>query len=103
MNKLLVICGPTATGKTELGIKLAKKFNGDIVSADSRQVYRGMDIGTGKDLPKSAKLKVESEKLPAQSYLPPSGTIRTWRKQRFLAGKQIGYYLIDGVKVWLYD
>jgi len=58
MNKLLVICGPTATGKTSLGIILAKKFDGEIVSADSRQVYRGMDIGTGKDLPKSSRLPV---------------------------------------------
>ena len=44
MKKLLVICGPTATGKTSLGIRLAKKFNGEIVSSDSRQVYKGMDI-----------------------------------------------------------
>ena len=51
MKKLLVICGPTATGKTALGVKLAKKFNGEIISADSRQVYKYMDIGTGKDLP----------------------------------------------------
>jgi tRNA dimethylallyltransferase len=49
MEKLLVICGPTATGKTSLGISLAKKFNGEIISADSRQVYKNMDIGTGKD------------------------------------------------------
>lgn len=48
-NKILVICGPTATGKTALGIYLAQKFNGEIISADSRQVYRGMDIGTGKE------------------------------------------------------
>lgn len=48
-QKLLVICGPTATGKTALAIVLAKKFNGEIVSADSRQVYKGMDIGTGKE------------------------------------------------------
>jgi tRNA dimethylallyltransferase len=48
MNKLLVICGPTGTGKTRLGILLAKKFDGEIVSADSRQVYKNMDIGTGK-------------------------------------------------------
>ena len=49
MEKLLVICGPTATGKTALAIKLAKKFDGEIVSADSRQVYKGMDIGMGKE------------------------------------------------------
>ncbi|MEK7536481.1 MAG: tRNA (adenosine(37)-N6)-dimethylallyltransferase MiaA [Patescibacteria group bacterium] len=48
-KKLLVICGPTATGKTSLGFSLAKKFNGEIVSADSRQVYKHMDIGTGKE------------------------------------------------------
>ena len=46
----LVILGPTATGKTQLAVQIAKKFNGEIISADSRQVYRGMDIGTGKDL-----------------------------------------------------
>ncbi len=49
MSKLLIVCGPTATGKTALAVQLAKKFNGELVSADSRQVYRGMDIGTGKD------------------------------------------------------
>jgi tRNA dimethylallyltransferase len=48
MNKLIVILGPTASGKTDLSIKLAKKFNGEVVSADSRQVYKGMNIGTGK-------------------------------------------------------
>lgn len=48
LNKLLVIVGPTASGKTDLSIKLAKKLNGEIISADSRQVYKGMNIGTGK-------------------------------------------------------
>ena len=47
-NKLIVILGPTASGKTSLAIKLAKEFDGEIVSADSRQVYREMDIGTDK-------------------------------------------------------
>jgi tRNA dimethylallyltransferase len=47
-NKILVILGPTATGKSSLAVKLAKKYNGEIVSADSRQVYKGLDIGTGK-------------------------------------------------------
>jgi len=47
-KKLIVVLGPTASGKSELSIKLAKKFGAEIVSADSRQVYKGMDIGTGK-------------------------------------------------------
>jgi tRNA dimethylallyltransferase len=47
---LLVILGPTASGKTRLGVELARQFGGEIISADSRQVYRGLDIGTGKDL-----------------------------------------------------
>lgn len=52
MNKLLVICGPTATGKTTLAVNLASKFNGELISADSRQIYQGLDIGTGKDHPR---------------------------------------------------
>ncbi|OGZ17838.1 MAG: tRNA (adenosine(37)-N6)-dimethylallyltransferase MiaA, partial [Candidatus Nealsonbacteria bacterium RBG_13_36_15] len=47
-DKLIVILGPTASGKSDLAVKLAKKFGGEIISADSRQVYKGMDIGTGK-------------------------------------------------------
>ncbi|MFH0942628.1 MAG: tRNA (adenosine(37)-N6)-dimethylallyltransferase MiaA [Candidatus Beckwithbacteria bacterium] len=60
MNQILIICGPTATGKTKLAIKLARKFNGQIISADSRQVYQGMDIVTGKDLPvlRQANIKI---------------------------------------------
>ena len=49
-NKLIVILGPTASGKSDLAIKLAKKFNGEIVSADSRQIYKEMDIGTAKNV-----------------------------------------------------
>jgi len=47
---LIVVLGPTASGKTHLGVRLAHTVGGEIISADSRQVYRGMDIGTGKDL-----------------------------------------------------
>ncbi len=54
--KLIVILGPTSSGKSSLAIKLAKKFNGEIISADSRQVYKGMDIGTGKVTKKEQKL-----------------------------------------------
>ena len=50
MQKMLTILGPTASGKTPLAAALAKKVGGEIISADSRQVYRRMDIGTGKDL-----------------------------------------------------
>ena len=46
--KLLVICGPTASGKTALGVALAQALDGEVVSADSMQIYRGMDIGTAK-------------------------------------------------------
>ncbi|MFO8054964.1 MAG: tRNA (adenosine(37)-N6)-dimethylallyltransferase MiaA, partial [Bacteroidales bacterium] len=47
---MIVVTGPTATGKTELAVQYARKHRAEIISADSRQVYRGMDIGTGKDL-----------------------------------------------------
>jgi tRNA dimethylallyltransferase len=49
--KILVICGPTASGKSELALKLARMLDGEIVNADSMQVYRGMDIGTAKPTP----------------------------------------------------
>ncbi len=48
MDKVVVICGPTASGKTALGVALAKALDGEVVSADSMQLYRGMDIGTAK-------------------------------------------------------
>jgi len=78
MKKLLVICGPTATGKTKLAIKLAKKFEGEIVSADSRQVFKHLDIGTGKDLPKNSKFIFQNLKLG-------------------------GTYEVSGIKIWGYD
>jgi tRNA dimethylallyltransferase len=48
MKKVIIILGQTATGKSNLAVKIAKKVNGEIISADSRQVYKGLDIGTGK-------------------------------------------------------
>ena len=70
---MLAIYGPTATGKTDLGIALAKRLNGEIISADSRQVYKGLDIATGKVSPAS---KVE---------------------------KHNGYWIVDGVKINGFD
>lgn len=79
MDRLLVILGPTATGKTDLSLQLAKKFNGELVAADSRQVYKGLDIGTGK-LP-GGRWNMENSR---------------WKKGR-------GFWEIDGVKVWMVD
>jgi tRNA dimethylallyltransferase len=77
-NKLLVICGPTATGKTKLALRLAKTINGEIISSDSRQVYTGLDIGTGKDIPPHSKIMLRNSKFG-------------------------GVYDFGGVLVWGYD
>lgn len=70
---MLAVFGPTATGKTDLAINLAKKFNGELISADSRQVYKNLDIGTGK-------VSFESK-----------------------AEKHYGYWIVDGVKINGFD
>lgn len=67
-NKLLIISGPTASGKTDLAIKLAKKYNGQLISADSRQIYQGLNIGTGKDHPKNIKIHLIDLITPDQSF-----------------------------------
>lgn len=62
MNQsMITILGPTASGKTDIAAHLAYRINGEIISADSRQVYRGMDIGTGKDLDDYV---VDGKKIP---------------------------------------
>jgi len=86
MKKLLIICGPTATGKTQLGIQLARMFDGEIISADSRQIYRQMDILTGKDLDVNSELIIKNSDLGVEN-------------QRFTAG----YRLKEGIPVWLVD
>jgi tRNA dimethylallyltransferase len=68
VNKLLIISGPTATGKTALAVKLAKKYSGELISADSRQIYRGMDLGTGKDHPTDVKLHLIDIINPDQPF-----------------------------------
>lgn len=83
MNKLLIISGQTATGKTALGIQLAKKLNGEVVSFDSRQAYRFLNIITGKDIDKS---KIKSKKLKVK------------KKNRKLIT-----YIKNDIPIWLYD
>lgn len=80
-NKLLIITGPTAAGKTALGLETAGKFNGEIISADSRQVYKYMDIGTGKD--------VNNFQFSTSNLLRNQFTV--------------GYYDTAGVNIWGLD
>jgi tRNA dimethylallyltransferase len=54
-NKIVIVCGPTASGKSDLAVQIAKKYNGKVISADSRQVYTGLDIATGKITTKEMK------------------------------------------------
>src|SRR3989344_6082991 len=86
MTRIMIICGPTATGKTKLALALARKFNGELISGDSRQVYKGMDIGTGKDL--SGKFPISNLQFP----------IKYKEKQYDLVT-----YSIDDIPLWLYD
>jgi tRNA dimethylallyltransferase len=76
MKRLLGVVGPTGTGKSCLALKLAKKFDGEIVSADSRQIYVGMDMGTGKEIQKSGYNISEKGK---------------------------GKWVVDGIPIYLYD
>ena len=79
MKKLLIICGPTASGKTKLGLRLAKKYNGEIVSADSRQIYCDMDVITGKDLPMNVKCQMSNVKcFDRNLYYCLYGSIPVW-------------------------
>ncbi len=75
MKKLLVIVGPTGTGKSSLALQLAEKYNGELVSADSRQIYIGMDIGTGKE--------IEDQKTQIKKFE--------------------NYWTVNGIPIHLYD
>ena len=78
-TRLVVILGPTSTGKTDLALNLAKKFNGELLSCDSRQVYRGLDIGTGKYPNLNIKYQISNIK------------------------KRKAHWEIEGVKISMYD
>jgi len=78
-KKLIVILGPTASGKTDLSLHLAKKFNGYIISADSRQIYRDLDIGTGK---------------------LTNGTWEKIKNKKILHFENIPHYMIDIADPW---
>jgi len=81
-HSAITIVGPTATGKTALALHLAQKFHGEIISTDSRQVYKSMDIGTGKDLPKDTVLELQN----IDGFPEPLTSYRT-----------------QGTRIWLID
>jgi len=87
LSKLVVILGPTASGKTALSIKLAKKFNGEIICADSRQVYKGMDIGTAK--PTKKEMQGIPHHLLDVASLKRRFTVAQYRKLAMKAIKKI--------------
>lgn len=91
-NKLIVILGPTGSGKTELAIKLAKKFSCEIVSADSRQIYKGMIIGTA-----SPCQKTQSSKFKAQNHNSKL-KINKNKKLNSIIINEIPHYLLHIVK-----
>jgi len=109
---LTVVLGPTASGKTALAVRIAHEMNGEVISADSRQVYKGMDIGTGKDY---ADYLMEGEQIPChltdiaepgteynifryqQDFLPIYQSITTRGKLPILCGGS-GMYLEAVIK-----
>ena len=68
LKKILIISGATATGKTDLAVELAKKYNGELVSTDSCQIYKGLDIGTGKDQPDETPIHLVDLIDPDQKF-----------------------------------
>lgn len=99
LPKAIAVVGPTAAGKTKLGIEIARRFNGEIISADSRQVYKYLDICTGKDL---EDYVVVCEKTSPNPLRTKEGTnrvlplLRGGGRAREVGGaKMIPYYMID--------
>ncbi|MFA9288555.1 MAG: tRNA (adenosine(37)-N6)-dimethylallyltransferase [Weeksellaceae bacterium] len=81
MNNCIVITGQTATGKTSLALRLAQTHNGELINVDSRQVYKKLDIITGKDITADSQFTLVEK----------------------MGDFEIGYYMLHGTKIWLYD
>ena len=97
MNKVVSILGPTATGKTDLAISLCKKFNGEIISVDSRQAYKEMNIGTGKSFSDGSvpihlyDVVHPGEQLNAQTFAEGA-----WKKIEEIISKNKVPFLVGG-------
>lgn len=104
-KKIYIICGPTSTGKTSLALQLCKATNGVIISADSRQQYKYMDLGTGK-LPvdvMQSQVRTVNKHITVGSINgsnPPTPKIQS---AQHTIEKHETYWLVDNVQIWGYD
>ena len=93
-EKVIIICGPTASGKTATAIQLAKEINGEIISADSMQIYKDMDIGTAKP----TKEEMDGIKHYLLDFVAPNEVATTPIVSfRF---KKIGYFIIHHLSLF---
>jgi len=91
---LIAVVGPTASGKSELAVLLAKKYNGEIISVDSRQIYKGLDIGTGKVTGQWLDVPLDSH--PVRVRRDTGSTIKKYNlTQKSFIYKKISHHLID--------
>lgn len=112
MNKIVIILGPTATGKTNLALKLCQKFNGEIISVDSRQAYKEMEIGTGKIMlstssPRSGEVK-EKIRTYLQNLIDPlerlnayDYSLQAWEKMEEILAEGKLPFLVGGTGFYL--
>lgn len=105
LPKIVVILGPTASGKTALSVKLAKKFKGEIVSADSRQIYKYLDLGTGKITKKEmqgVKHHMLNIALPSKKYSSAKFQKNAQKTLTNIAKSEKLPFLVGGSSFYLY-
>lgn len=98
---LLVISGPTATGKTALAVKIAQKYHGELINADSCQIYRGLDIGVGKDHPKDIPIHLIDIINPDQTFSSAEYCDLALKKIQELHSKNILPIVVGGTGFYI--
>ena len=103
---MIIVLGPTATGKTNLAVNLANKYNGEIISADSRQVYKYLDIGTGKDLEEYKKngidipyhlIDIIDPKIDYSVYRFQKDFLKSYKE--IIEKKKFQFYVVEQVSI----
>jgi tRNA dimethylallyltransferase len=95
--KILTIVGPTSSGKSEMAVLLAKKLNGEIISCDSRQIYKGMDLGTGKIPGRWITSKIDDRQKVMNPVRKKFRRILSGRSKSVFIYKSVSHHLIDFV------